>query len=194
MTNKVNLEPASQKPPDPCNAVLEAYKRHSAELKSIDDQLATLISVILGIFGAGATLFSKYPPLREGGIDFGLAVVTITLVGFWIWYVKERHEYRQSVRGLLVRCELAMGFYAPSWYLKSDSLYSCKEKRELDFPKHGDYLFYLPMVTVCGAAIGLLFVIFPCQICAAVGCSMIVVAFAIFTSAMRKDVPSMSAD
>jgi hypothetical protein len=105
---------------------------------TIDEQQGKLLLVMLGIFSAGATLLasgkgaSTYQP--TWAVQGGLTLITLGLLWLWIWFTLERHNYRQAVRDLLVRCELALGFYAKDVYLQGDKLYTAEE---LGFPRAG---------------------------------------------------------
>ena len=105
------------------------YKRHSSELVTIDEQQGKLLLVMLGIFSAGATLLAKGDSTFQPrwAVQGGLTLITLGLLWLWIWFTLERHNYRQAVRDLLVRCELALGFYAKDLYLQGDKLYTTEE-------------------------------------------------------------------
>jgi len=127
--------------------------------------------VLLGIFGAGATYLASgsqgdtpsgaVPHEPSLLLQVGLTVVTITLVGLWLWYTKERHEYRQAVRCLLVRCEMALGFFEEGAYLTGDSLY---RREELKFPTKGTYLAFAYGVSVMFAAAGFSMVLWSARV------------------------------
>src|SRR5271170_3795887 len=123
----------SDGPPQKAEALREAYKRHSSELVTIDEQQGKLLLVMLGIFSAGATLLAKGDSTFQPSwaVQGGLTLITLGLLWLWIWFTLERHNYRQAVRDLLVRCELALGFYAKDLYLQGDKLYTTEE---LGFP------------------------------------------------------------
>src|SRR5579863_4475961 len=100
-------------PPQKCEALRESYKRHCSELVTIDEQQGKLLLVMLGIFSAGATYLAAR--FKNGGsgelnrvVKTGLTIIVLTLLYQWVHYCFERHNYRQAVRDLLVRCELAL--------------------------------------------------------------------------------------
>jgi hypothetical protein len=148
-------------PPQKCEALREAYKRHCSELVTIDEQQVKLLLVMLGIFSAGATFLASRSRIDPGGmtapgdlnlvVKIGLTIITFTLLYQWAHYSIERHNYRQAVRDLLVRCELALGFYAKDAYLKGDALYT---PEELKFHTKGGFMLgtLLSTVIVSGMA------------------------------------------
>ncbi len=148
------------------DALREAYKRHSSELVTIDEQQAKLLLVMLGIFSAGATfLASCYKGDSKCQltwvVQLGLTAITLALLWLWIWFTLERHNYRQAVRDLLVRCELALGFYAKDAYLQGDGLYT---KEELKFPSKGVFITVTLLFTVVLAGLGFMLVLWSPQI------------------------------
>jgi hypothetical protein len=153
----------SDGPPQKADALREAYKRHSSELVTIDEQQAKLLLVMLGILSAGATLLASgkgaWQPTRV--VQFGLTLITFALLGVWIRFTYERHSYRQAVRDLLVRCELAMGFYATNAYLEGGELYTPKE---LEFPSKGGFMLGTNLFIVVLAGLGFLLVLWSPEI------------------------------
>jgi hypothetical protein len=109
-------------PPQKAEALREAYKRHTSELVTIDEQQGKLLLVMLGIFSAGATLLASYKGDSRlqltWVVQLGLTAITLALLWVWAVFTFERHSYRKAVRDLLVRCEMAMGFYEPNAYLQ----------------------------------------------------------------------------
>jgi hypothetical protein len=152
-------------PPQKAEALREAYKRHTSELVTIDEQQGKLLLVMLGIFSAGATLLASY----KGGsrlqltwvVQLGLTAITLALLWVWAVFTFERHSYREAVRDLLVRCEMALGFYEPNAYLQGDRLYTDKE---LGFPSKGRYLPLVNFATVGVAALGFIVVLWSPEI------------------------------
>jgi hypothetical protein len=95
------------------NSLLEAYRKHSAELGSLEDRLNKTVLLILGLFGAGLTAVSAVSLKREkaAALCFILIVLGVGWVG--VHATREANDLRKAVRDLLVRCVLAMGFYEP---------------------------------------------------------------------------------
>lgn len=148
-------------PPQKAEALREAYKRHSSELVAIDEQQTKLLLVMLGIFSAGATLLASVNQKDSTYkltlvVQIGLTVITVALLWLWAWFTFERHNYRQAVRDLLVRCELALGFYAKDAYLKGDALYTPEEQR---FPSKGGFMRWTHFLTVFFAGLGFMSVL-----------------------------------
>ena len=146
-------------------ALREAYKRHSSELVTIDEQQGKLLLVMLGVFSAGATLLAS----GKGDstykmtwiVQLGLTIITFALLWVWIWFSLERHNYRQAVRDLLVRCELALGFYAKDAYLQGDALYT---KEEVKFPSKGTFMLGTHLFIVVLAGVGFTLVLWSPQL------------------------------
>jgi len=166
LTNYSGMRPVSVVsgnigPPQKCEALREAYRRHCSELVTIDEQQVKLLLVMLGIFSAGATyLASRF---RNGGssdlkwgVKVGLTIIALTLLWQWFHYCSERHNYRQAVRDLLVRCELALGFYAANAYLEDDALYT---EEELKFHTKGEYALKTQISTVVVSCGGFLLIL-----------------------------------
>jgi hypothetical protein len=148
-------------PPQKAEALREAYKRHSSELVTIDEQQTKLLLVMLGIFSAGATFIaSENKNIPNAPVPLfraiGLTAITLALVLVWVWFTLERHNYRQAVRDLLVRCELALGFYVEGAYLEGHTLYTPVERK---FPSNGGYMRWAHLVTVFLAGSGFMFVL-----------------------------------
>jgi hypothetical protein len=115
-------------PHDRYSALYEAYKKHSTELRAIEDGENKLLLLILAIFGAGVTAASKVD-LRCHPIPAGLLTVIAVLLGYLgLHVVGENHDLRIVVRDLLVLCEQAMDFYTPNAFLKGRSLYQDAER------------------------------------------------------------------
>ena len=151
-------------PPQKAEALREAYKRHTSELATIEEQQGKLLLVILGIFSAGATFlasYSKNAGTLDEGAKWGLTVIALALLWLWAWFTAERHNYRQAVRDLLVRCELALGFYAKDAYLEGDALYTMEERR---FPLKGGFMRWTYSLVVLFAGVGFLVVLWGVRI------------------------------
>jgi len=138
--------------------LLEAYRKHSTELASIEDRLNKLLLIILGVFGVGAT---EIPKAHLGYVG-SVAVVLIVLVfAFFGWhYSSELRGVRAEVRHLLVRCEIAMGFYIPKDPRQSDSQLPLYTEDELEYPRKGGFLTTTSTAAIFMAAFGLIILIF----------------------------------
>jgi hypothetical protein len=132
--------------------LLEAYKKHAAELSSLEDRLNKIVLLILGLFGAGVTAVSTINLKGEWPIAlcFALIVVGVGLLGHHA--VGEAADLRKAVRDLLVRCELAMDFYTPDKFVRGKALYDDAER---EYPKKGGSLT-LPSDLVIAVAAALL--------------------------------------
>jgi len=144
-------EKSKQSPPntDYKTFLLEAYKKHSAELASIEDRLNRFLLVILGVFGAGAVAIPKVPVTPwSARILYG---VVFLFTAFGLHYNSEIRGVRARVRYLLVRCEIDMGFYTSKERLYTDD--------ELSYPTKGGYLKFTYAAIIVAAAIGLILLI-----------------------------------
>jgi hypothetical protein len=130
--------------------LVEAYKKHSAELASIEDRLNKFLLVILGVFGAGAVAVPKVPLTHW--LAWVLASVAAVLAACGLHYNSEIRGGRAEVRYLLVRCEIAMGFYIPKEQLYTND--------ELSYPTRGGFLELTYAVVIVAAAIGLIALIY----------------------------------
>jgi hypothetical protein len=77
-----------------------------------------------------------------------LASVVAVLTAFGLHYNSEIRGGRAEVRYLLVRCEIAMGFYTTKEQLYTDD--------ELSYPTKGGFLEVTYAVVIVAAAIGLI--------------------------------------
>jgi hypothetical protein len=129
--------------------LVEAYKKHSTELASIEDRLNRFLLVILGVFGAGAVAIPKVPVTPwSARILYG---VVFLFTAFGLHYNSEIRGVRARVRYLLVRCEIDMGFYTSKERLYTDD--------ELSYPTKGGYLKFTYAAIIVAAAIGLILLI-----------------------------------
>jgi hypothetical protein len=124
-------------PHDRYGALYEAYKKHSAELRAIEDGENKLLLLMLTIFGAGITAVSKVDLKCQLVAAGYLTVVAGLLVVAGRHVVHENHDLRIVARDLLVRCEQAMQFYTPNVFLKDRALY---QEAELHYACKGQGL------------------------------------------------------
>jgi hypothetical protein len=138
--------------------LLEAYKKHSTELASIEDRLNKLLLIILGVFGVGAT---EIPKAHLGYVGSVAVVVIVLVFAFFGWhYSSELRGVRAEVRYLLVRCEIAMGFYIRKNPTQSDSQLLLYTHDELEYPRKGGFLSSTSAAAIFVAAFGLIILIF----------------------------------
>jgi hypothetical protein len=118
-------------------ALLEAYKKHTEELRRIEDRQHQIVALVIGIFSAAATLLTK------GWVPDSLLVVAylsmVALAIGWLGFhsINELHDLRIAVRELLVRCEIGLGFYKLGAFLEERMLYT---EYELHYQKRGKWL------------------------------------------------------
>jgi len=140
--------------------LVEAYKKHSTELASIEDRLNRFLLVILGVFGAGAAAIPKVTLTH--GPAWVLMIVVVVFLAFGLHYNSEIRGVRAEVRYLLVRCEIDMGFYTPHERSKdtpqaNKQLYT---NDELSYPTKGGFLEITYAAVISAAAIGLILLIY----------------------------------
>ncbi|MGD0989723.1 MAG: hypothetical protein ABR874_18070 [Candidatus Sulfotelmatobacter sp.] len=141
------------------SALYEAYKKHSAELRAIEDGENKLLLLIIAIFGAGVTAASKVDLRYHLFPAILLTLVSVGLI-YLDWHVVgENHDLRIVVRELLVRCEQAMGFYTPDAFLKGRTLYQDAERH---YACKGESLRSFSRIVVCIAG-GSLIVLIWCS-------------------------------
>lgn len=135
--------------------IIEAYRKHTAELSSIEDRLNKLLLVMLGLFAAAVSAVQKTEGLtgRSAAVLI-LVVVAFTLIG--LHYNFEMQALRGSVRHLLIRCEIAMRFYDTGRFLKGQALYTEIERA---YANKGRYLATIYAACIYAAASGLILVI-----------------------------------
>lgn len=155
------LKPSlSEFSPEYKDFLVEAYKKHSTELVSIEDRLNKLLLVVLAIFGAGATAITKATLTPKPAWILVFAVLGFAGVAWH--YNSEMRNLRAQVRYLLVRCEVDMGFYSPRGRSKdpiaaNKPLYT---ELELLFPTKGKYIRLTYGATIVAAAVGLILFIY----------------------------------
>ena len=141
---------------DKYSSLHDAYKKHSAELASLEDRHNKSLLLILGLFGAGTTAASTVSlegePWAAG--CFTLIVFCIGCVGLHLTH--EADDLRKAVRDLLVRCELAMQFYTPDAFVKGKPLYDDAER---EYPTKGGTLTIPSYVAIAFATVLLIFLI-----------------------------------
>jgi hypothetical protein len=141
---------------EPASSLREAYKKHSAELASLEDRHNKLLLLILGLFGAGATAVSTISLQKEplSALCFTVIVIGVGWVG--LHATIEAHDLRRAVRDLLVRCELAMQFYTPDVFVKGKPLYGDAER---EYSDKGMSLTISSYAVIVGTAVFLFFLI-----------------------------------
>jgi hypothetical protein len=149
------LKKASSTDPDPNGFLIEGYKKHATELASIEDRMNKFLLVVLAVFGAGATTVRAISLSIWPAIFLAVMVVALALAGRH--YSHELQDLRGSTRHLLVRCEIAMGFYTQNEFLSDEPLYTLDE---LDYPNGGQFLGSTPVIFIFVAGIVLLAMIY----------------------------------
>lgn len=106
--------------------LLEAYKKHSAELLAIEDSQQKLLLLVLGIYAAGITLVGTLLHDTKG-MPWRLVVtlsIAAILPAIYAWRMAlGRNKARRSVRTALVQVDHALGFFEPDLFLKERPLY-----------------------------------------------------------------------
>jgi hypothetical protein len=134
----------------------EAYKKHANELVSIEDRLRNVLLVILGVFAVGVKELSSLHGHLSQQVAFSVLVAAIA--GFGIHLNLEYRNLRIAVRDLLVRCEIALGFYEKNAFIADDTLYTADE---LTYPNSdkGKYLLFTNLAVIGASAVGLIVLI-----------------------------------
>lgn len=137
-------------------AVREAYKKHAAELLAIEDSQQKLTLLFLGIFGAGASFLASTSTSLHLWAKVGLTIVAVAMIVLAAAYTRQRNNARQAVRGLLVACEEALGFFESGRYLGVGSLYPIGY---LNYPYAGGWLGWASLAVVVVGGVGFIFVL-----------------------------------
>ena len=139
--DKQSMRPAQQSgecsQSGPPGALVEAYKKHVAELSGIEDRQSKIIAVLLGILSAAGTLLIKEAANLGRGPKVYVSLVTVAIVVIGHHAVNEFHDLRIAVRDLLVRCEIALRFYEVGKFLEGKPLYT---DYELGYPTRGNWM------------------------------------------------------
>ena len=110
------------------NILIEAYKKHSSELLSLEESQQKLVTLLLGILAVGITFVSEIQIFPQQ-LTFPLIIIAVLLSVFGGLYTHKRNHARASIRKLMVSIEEAMGFYQPGLYMEGKSLYPEKLKQ-----------------------------------------------------------------
>jgi hypothetical protein len=113
---------------DRLNSLHEAYRKHSTELASIEDRENKFLVLTSAGYVAGATAISTIDLQGHYCIVCFFVVIVFLTVGLGVHVIHENGDLRKAVRDMLVRCELAMGFYRPDVFLESIPLYGNAER------------------------------------------------------------------
>lgn len=144
------------------SALYEAYKKHSAELRAIEDGENKLLLLVLTIFGAGATAVSKINLKDQHFAAIYLSALAVGIAAAALHVVHENRDLRIAVRDLLVQCEQAMQFYTEGIFLKGHSLYQPAERH---YSCKGDGLPFFSWIVIGGAGAGLVVLIWLDFVC-----------------------------
>jgi hypothetical protein len=135
--------------------LLEAYRKHAAELLAIEEAQQTLTTLILAILGAGGTFVASMTSPLTMPARWGLTIIVISTVLIGFVYTLFRSRARQTTRALLVRCEEALGFQTAGVYIEGQPLYREELRR---YPSSGAWL-NLIYALVIAVGIGFLVVV-----------------------------------
>jgi len=135
--------------------LLEAYKKHAAELLAIEEAQQKLTTLILAILGAGGSFVAARPTQIADSTRWGLSIIVVSTVLIGLVYTWFRSRARETTRALLVRCEEALGFHTAGIYLEGQTLYGEGLKK---YPGRGAWLNLIYLL-VLAVGIGFLFVI-----------------------------------
>ena len=135
--------------------LLEAYKKHAAELLAIEEAQQKLTTLILAILGAGGSFVAARPTQIADSTRWGLSIIVVSTVLIGLVYTWFRSRARETTRALLVRCEEGLGFHTAGVYLEGQTLYGEGLKK---YPGRGTWLNLIYLL-VLAVGIGFLFVI-----------------------------------
>ena len=135
--------------------LLEAYKKHAAELLAIEEAQQKLTTLILAILGAGGSFVAARPTQIADSTRWGLSIIVVSTVLIGLVYTWFRSRARETTRALLVRCEEALGFHTAGVYLEGQTLYGEGLRK---YPGRGAWLNLIYLL-VLAVGIGFLFVI-----------------------------------
>ena len=135
--------------------LLEAYKKHAAELLAIEEAQQKLTTLILAILGAGGSFVAARPTQIADSTRWGLSIIVVSTVLIGLVYTWFRSRARETTRALLVRCEEALGFHRAGVYLEGQTLSGEGLKK---YPGRGTWLNLIYLL-VLAVGIGFLFVI-----------------------------------
>jgi hypothetical protein len=141
---------------DLCTSLHEAYKKHSAELASLEDRHNKSLVLILGLFGAGTAAVTAVSLTGKPLAAWCFTAIVASVAWVGVHVTHEAHDLRRAVRDLLVRCELAMQFYTPGVFVKGRPLYDDAER---EYPDKGGTLTIPSYVAIIITAILLIFLI-----------------------------------
>jgi hypothetical protein len=143
--------------PDPQKAEVlrDVYKKHSEELRAIEDSQNKLTGILLAIFGAGASFLAGTKQSIPCNAKIGLTVVVLAILGVGLVITYARSNARRSTRTLLIRCEKALGFEEVGYYIAGERLYG---QAFQNYPAKGGWLnFAILLVAMSG--VGFLFLL-----------------------------------
>jgi hypothetical protein len=148
--------------------LVEAYKKHAAELLSIEDSQQKLLALLLGIYSAALTLV--FGLVKDGHLIIaadcwlkGALTLTAAAIGvFGVMFSIQRNHARRSVRAGLVRIEQALGFYVANLYV-ADRLYDETYRRYAQPNMQQSFLDYgyVPVIVVGLAFIAAVWLVLP---------------------------------
>jgi len=105
--------------------LIEAYKKHSAELLALEASQEKLVALVLATYSAGATivagLLEKTAALHQ--VRWPLVALALLIGAFTIYTSQGRNRARRLTRQFLVRVEAALDFYRAGAYLADAPLY-----------------------------------------------------------------------
>lgn len=140
----------------PLTAVVEAYKKHAAELASIEDRQYKLTLLMLGIFSAGLTFVASGHVALTCSLRWWLIVFAFAIVVPSFHYNWELHDLRGLTRELLVRCEIALGFHEQNLFLKNQKLYA---EGDRGYSTKGGWLRFSYYATVGAACLAFVLIV-----------------------------------
>ena len=127
-------------PEQKSDLIRDVYRKHAEELRAIEDAQVKLTTLLLGIFGAGATFLGALAEKNDSMpviACIGLTVVALAIIQIGTESTARRDNARKTTRELLVRCEQALGLYEPGVFIPNEALYAGGLAK---FPHRGGWL------------------------------------------------------
>jgi hypothetical protein len=106
--------------------IRDVYRKHAEELRAIEDAQVKLTTLLLGIFGAGATFLGAIGGKNDSMpviACIGLTIVAVAIIQTGTKSTAHRDNARKTTRDLLVRSEKALGLFEPGVFIANEPLY-----------------------------------------------------------------------
>lgn len=163
--NLIDLPPVIKFPTqtEKITILLEAYKKHSAELLAIEESQQKLLNLILGVYAAGVTVTAGFlkdnnksllqgPNHTLSPLALALIAMIVLIGAYGLFMSIKRNDARRSVREALGNIDRALGFFESGIYLEAAPLYSER------FKEYGILKSFLNYSYLLILAVGIVFI------------------------------------